>query len=149
MFPEDHTFLRRTRAMRSHHTTGRGTSAVPASILTHSTILILGGFLIGMGAVDMAAAGIRNYVYLAGSFGVVAYIGLAHVARRRAQQALDREDERAAARMECRVSRHVAPAVRRDRQTRIHTRETSTSQHLPVVTRSRGPRVRSEMAGRR
>lgn len=135
--------------MRSHHTRGPGASKAPAALLTHSTILILGGFLIGMGAVDMAAAGIRNYVYLAGCFGVVAYIGLAHVARRRAQQALDREDERAAARMECRVSRHVTPTARRDRHTRIHARETETSQHLPVVTRSRGPRVRSEVAARR
>lgn len=135
--------------MRSHHTTGPGRSQAPAALLTHSTILILGGFLIGMGAVDMAAAGIRNYVYLAGSFGIVAYIGLAHVARRRAQQALDREDERAAARMECRVSRHVTTVARRDRQTRIHSRETDASQHLPVVIRSRGPRVRPEMAGRR
>jgi hypothetical protein len=137
--------------MPSDNTTRRGPGTAPAAILTHSTILILGGFLIGMGAVDMAAAGIRNYVYLAGSFGVVAYIGLAHVARRRGQQAIVREEERAAARMECRVSRHVSPSVRRERRTRIHSVETQTSQHLPVVTRSRAAARRQapEFANRR
>ncbi|HUG90072.1 MAG TPA: hypothetical protein VML55_04510 [Planctomycetaceae bacterium] len=122
--------------MTSRHGSA-GAKHAPASIFTHNTILILGGFLIGMAAVDMAAAEFRNYLYLAGSFGVVAWIGLAEVARRRRQQAASRAEELGASRMRGRVDRPVVLESRRGRRTRIHTTETSLSQHLPVVVRSR------------
>ena len=126
--------------MRSRSNPSAGANCAPGSILSHCTILILGGFLIGMGAVDMAAAEIRNQVYLAGSFGVIAYVGLACVARRRRQQAAGQAGELAASRMQTRFSRHVVTGSRRGRRTRIHAIETPASQHLPVVTRAGGPK---------
>lgn len=126
--------------MRSRSNPPAKADRIPASTVTHGTILILGGFLIGMGAVDLAAAEIRNYVYLAGTFGVVAWCGLVHVAKRRRQQAAAHAEELAASRMQTRVGRHVASTSRTGRRTRIHTTEAPASQHVPVVINARGPK---------
>ncbi len=54
----------------------------PKRLLTHSTILIMSGFLIGLVASDTVPAHLQLTVLLAGVAGVVAYLGLGCVAKK-------------------------------------------------------------------
>jgi hypothetical protein len=77
-------------------------------VLSHSTILILSGFLIGIGAGKAATPALENVVLLAGIGGLIAYIGLDSAARRRNQRATQAAVEKATQALEERYTRHLA-----------------------------------------
>ena len=77
-------------------------------LLSHSTVLILSGFLIGMVCRRIADPRIEVLVFAVGVLGVVAYIGLDQVARRRQERAHRTAAERANQDLERRIDRHIA-----------------------------------------
>ena len=81
------------------------TSSKP--LLSHSTILILSAFLVGIAAGKAPNAQIEVMLYLTSICGVIAYFGLGHVANKRRQLAEQREQERAAQQLAIRVERHI------------------------------------------
>ena len=80
-------------------------------LITHSTVLILSGFLIGMVFRRMVDPSIEVYVFAAGLIGVFCYLGLDWLARRRQQQAAQLELERTNHELERRINRHIPHEV--------------------------------------
>ena len=77
------------------------------SILSHSSILILSGFLIGLAACRGVHPELQANVCLAGVAGLISYFGLGLLARQRQQRADRVARQQAAWRMERRIHRHV------------------------------------------
>jgi len=76
-------------------------------LVSHSSILIFSGVLIGMVAARMVSREWQPIVYLVGLFGLVAYFGLALLAERRQRRTAERALEKASADLEHRFDRHV------------------------------------------
>lgn len=76
-------------------------------LLSHTTILILSSFLIGIAAGRMTTPNSELMVYFTGVFGLVAYFGLGQLARKRQERAELRALERAAHQLESRMDRHI------------------------------------------
>lgn len=111
----------------------RAKSKSPGPLLSHSTILILSAFLIGVAAGKAPNPQVEIYLYLTGIFGVVAYLGLGHIARRRKERTEQRRQKKAAQQLEIRVSRHV-PRPSRSADHRESAPSVDTDrQYLPVV----------------
>ena len=81
------------------------TSSKP--LLSHSTILILSAFLVGIAAGKAPNAQVEVMLYLTSIFGVIAYFGLGRVANKRRQLAEQRQQEQAAKQLAIRVGRHI------------------------------------------
>ncbi|MBW3541265.1 MAG: hypothetical protein KY476_13440 [Planctomycetes bacterium] len=111
----------------------------PGSLVTHSTILILSGFLIGSAAGNLAGPEMTTTVYLAGAFGIAAYFGLRAAAAPGRREVERLTGDLAASRLESRVNRHIPRGLPQRRGRRVHG-ETGLSPHVPVVVRSRGVR---------
>ncbi len=81
------------------------------SVISRTTILILGAFLIGLTANDVLGhgeGGFKLYVYISAVIGVLSFIGLDALARRREFKRTSQKLEAAVERMEQRVERHVS-----------------------------------------
>lgn len=102
-------------------------------LLSHSTILILSAFLIGVAAGKAPDPQIEIYLYLTGFSGLVAYFGLGHIARRRKERTERRKQEKAAHRFEMRVSRHVPRPSRSPDHGQAEPSVDADPQYLPVV----------------
>jgi hypothetical protein len=89
-------------------TTNTARRASDKPLLSHSSILILSGFLIGMVSRNAVRPGDEMLVYAAGVVGLVSYLGLGLLARARKQRATNHEFEQASTRLEKRINRHVA-----------------------------------------
>jgi hypothetical protein len=76
-------------------------------LISRSSVLIIGGLLIGLTMSNAVHAGIRSQVFLAGAFGVVAYIGLNCVANVRRKKAIERKHEEKLSQLEARVDQHI------------------------------------------
>ena len=95
--------------------TGRSSSKTPKprrALLSHSTVLILSAFLIGLLVHHAVPTRFEPYLYGAGTAGLFAYLALDIVAARRrareselAQQQVEREFEN-------RMNRHMPPKSR-------------------------------------
>ena len=77
-------------------------------LLSHSSILIFSGFLIGMVSRNAVRPGDEMLVYGAGVVGLVSYFGLGLLARARKQRATNHDFQQASTRLEKRINRHVA-----------------------------------------
>lgn len=107
-------------------------------LLSHSTILILSGFLIGMVAHNYVQSQAAPYVYLTGIVGLIAYLGLGQLARSRQKRAESLACERASDMLVQRLNRHVPRLLpRRFSGSRLHI-PSSDQQYVPVP---RSPRV--------
>lgn len=76
-------------------------------LLSHSSILIFSGVLIGMVASQVVQARWEPFVYLAGLFGLVAWFALGHLARIREQRRASSATRQAASRLASRLDRHT------------------------------------------
>jgi len=83
------------------------TAAKQKPLVSHSSILIFSGVLIGMVATRIVNQEWQLTVSLAGLFGLIAYFGLALLAERRQRSIADRALEKASADLEHRFDRHV------------------------------------------
>jgi len=80
------------------------------ALISRSSVLIFGGLLIGLTMSNAVYAGVRSQVFLAGAFGVVAYIGLNYVASIRRKRAIQRKHEEEISQLEARVDHHIHAA---------------------------------------
>ena len=102
-------------------------------LVSRTTILILSAFLIGLFAGRTTDPDLRMLLYLTGAAGLVSYVGLGHLARRRRERSQQRALKKAAERLETRVSRHVPRHI-----PGLTTQSSSASsdvdrQYIPVV----------------
>ena len=84
---------------------------VPAKsrwLLSRSTILILSGILIGMGIGNGWTASIHKLGFSAGMVGLVSYLGLDTVSRRRREKEEERALHQASCKLDTRIFRHIA-----------------------------------------
>jgi hypothetical protein len=105
-------------------------------LISHSTILILSGFLIGIGAGKAAHPDIENYVLLAGVGGLIAYIGLDSAARRRTHRATQAAMDKATQALEERYSRHLAASEMKVESTPRRGRPDVIDQYVTVPCRT-------------
>ena len=109
-------------------------------LVSHTSILILSGLLIGMVAGSWTHPTLEMPVFVAGVLGLVMYIGVSRVAQRRQQNALQTR-ERSLHKLEVRLHRHVSHAHGPSRQRPHLRRVVAERQYLPVVM-SRDARTR-------
>lgn len=76
-------------------------------LISRSTVLIMGGLLIGLTMSNAVYAGIRSHVFLAGLCGVVAFIALNYVAWVRRKRAIQRIHDEKISHLEARVDQHI------------------------------------------
>ena len=107
------------------------------SLLSHSTILILSGFLIGMASSNITQPGSQFYVYCIGLFGIVSYFALGHVAKSRHEKSAQMAADKAASRMEGRLDRHVSNDLE-IRSSHAASRKTNHGSQYMTVTKSHG-----------
>lgn len=105
-------------AKRNKKTARRRKPAAPGPLLSHSSILILSGFLIGVFSQNVFGPEIAIYVLLAGAAGMSAYFGLGLLARRQRRQTAVLEIENATLKLASRIDRHVP------RRASVHLRRT-------------------------
>ena len=106
------------------------------ALLSHSTILILSGYLIGAGSVTASAPGVGETALAAGLCGLIGYISMKIAARRRARRRAEAAISHATRSLEMRLHRHIPrPALLGRRRLRRRER-TSPAQYLAVVRRS-------------
>lgn len=77
-------------------------------LVSRTSILIIGAFLLGTTGnevVSHGASGLKYVAFLFAVFGMIAYIGLTAIHRRRCRQAQQLAEEAAAAKMDNRVQR--------------------------------------------
>ena len=117
-------------------TTRRGRHNGEQALLSHSTILILSGYLIGAGSVTGSAPGVGETALAAGLCGLIGYISMRIAAGRRARRQAEAAVSRAARTLEVRLHRHIPrPALLGRRRLRRRER-VSPAQYLAVVRRS-------------
>ncbi len=106
-------------------------------LLSHSSILILSGFLIGVVVRRMANPSVEVYVFAAGLIGIFCYLALDRLAQRRQQRAERIELEQANNNLDRRISRHIPqePQVRSSRPLPVH--RGTERQYQTVVSSSR------------
>ena len=85
----------------------RRKSALSKPLLSHSTILILSAFLVGIAAGKAPNAQVEVMLYLTSICGVIAYFVLGRVANKRRRLAEQRQQEQAAQQLAIRVGRHI------------------------------------------
>ena len=115
-------------------------SPIARPVVSHTTILILSGLLIGMVAGSWTHPNVQMPVFVAGVLGLVMYIGVSRVAQRR-QQSAHQTRERSLNKLEIRLNRHVSHAHDPWRQRPHLRRANAEHQYLPVVM-SRDTRAR-------
>ena len=76
-------------------------------MLSHSCILILSAFLIGLLVHHTLPAKFELYLYCGGTTGLLAYLGLDIVAARRREQAEARVQEQVERNIESKMNRHI------------------------------------------
>ena len=81
--------------------------ASATALLSRSTILILSGFLIGMGFGQGFALPARTYALCAGGVGLAAYLAFEQLSRRQQTKAVKRARQRASRVIERRMQRHI------------------------------------------
>ncbi len=77
------------------------------SLISHSTILILSVFLLGIESGHWHSTGPNPYVMGMSMFGMVSWLGLGHLSRVREQRETKRLLDQAIAQIEDRVDRHI------------------------------------------
>lgn len=97
-------------------------------LLSHSSVLILSIFLIGMASGHWLAAELRRYALLGGLAGMAAYMAFEQLNRVRQ----DRAESRAARKLENRFNRHVQRRVEPSRKNKS-SKPDSDEQYLPVA----------------
>ena len=80
-------------------------------LLTNNTILILSGFLIGIGSGQKIQSEFGTLVFLTGIVGLIAYIALTVVVQRRKQRVAKRAIQEATCQLERRMDRHIPTAA--------------------------------------
>ena len=93
--------------MQAKKSKTRRESTLSKPLLSHSTILILSAFLVGIAAGKAPNAQIEVMLYLTSICGVIAYFSLGRLANKRRRRAEQREQEQAAQQLEVRVGRHI------------------------------------------
>ena len=109
-------------------------------LVSHSSILIFSGILIGMVASRMVSQEWQSTVYLIGLFGLVSYFGLALLAERRQRNTTERALEKASTDLEHRFDRHVhRPPISTKKQVRSVDSTDIARQYLTVTDSNRRP----------
>jgi len=106
-------------------------------LLSHSSILIFSGFLIGLASAHSLAHRMSRIVLLAGIAGLIAYFALGLVAQKRQQRSTKAALRKATSHLEQQLERHnprTLPALAR--RSRPHLSE-EEEQYLTVVSTSR------------
>ncbi len=96
----------------------RRASTLSKPLLSHSTILILSAFLVGMAAGKAPNVKIEMMLYLTSICGVIAYFSLGRLAIKRRRLAEQREQQKAAQQLEVRVGRHIPQPLQESDRTR-------------------------------
>lgn len=81
------------------------------SVVSHSSILILSAFLIGIAAGKAPNPALQMCMFMAGVIGFISYFGLGFLAQQRQAGAASRKQKRAAKKLELRMDRHIPRAV--------------------------------------
>ena len=107
------------------------------ALLSHSTILILSGYLIGAGSVPGSLAGMGAVPLLAGVCGLICYAGLRLAVRYRVRRESEQAIHRALRNLDLRIHRHISRPglLRRPRRRSPGVR---SEQYLAVVRSGRG-----------
>ncbi|MFN0199566.1 MAG: hypothetical protein ACKVT0_22670 [Planctomycetaceae bacterium] len=79
----------------------------PKSLISHTTILILSIFLLGMESGHWQTTGPNPYILGISMFGLVAWLGLGHLSHVRDQRESKRALDQAISQIENRVDRHI------------------------------------------
>jgi C4-dicarboxylate-specific signal transduction histidine kinase len=90
-----------------HTTTDQNSEKSTRELVSRSTILILSGFLVGLGTSHGLDPAAQARVFCAAGTGFLAYVGLDLVARRRRQTADREAHSKATRQLERRIGRHV------------------------------------------
>jgi hypothetical protein len=77
------------------------------SLISPSSILILSGFLVGMGLSDGSMPGRQCTAFLTAGCGLLSFYALDGIARRRIAHVTDRQTKIAVRRLENRIGRHI------------------------------------------
>jgi hypothetical protein len=85
--------------------------ATPHEFISRSTILILSGFLAGLGTSRGLDPGVQMRVFCSAGVGFLAYVALDILARRRRNSADREAQNRASRKLERRIGRHVGRAT--------------------------------------
>jgi len=124
-------------AISNHPSEQRG------ALISHSSILIFSGFLIGLASGHSLPGESERLVFFAGLVGLIAYLGLGVAARHQRKLANERASRAARSRLEQRLDRHNPRELWKvsDRpSTRLSEEE---EQYLTVVSTSRVGALRS------
>ena len=117
------------------------------ALLSHSSILIFSGFLVGLGSSLSLSTAMSRQVLLSGLVGMIAYFALGLLATKRRERDSKAAHRLATSRLEKRLDRHnprSAPALTRTNRPFLSEEE---EQYLTVVRSSRIKRlVRKESA---
>ena len=77
------------------------------SVVSHSSILIISAFLIGIAAGKTSNPTYQMCLFMLGAFGFVSYFGLGYLAQQRQAVVVSRKKKRAAKKLELRMDRHI------------------------------------------
>src|SRR5579871_5406726 len=77
------------------------------ALISPSSILILSGFLVGMGLSDGSIPGRQCTAFLTAGCGLLSFYALDGIARRRSAHVNARETKKAVRRLENRIGRHI------------------------------------------
>ncbi len=102
-------------------------------LLSHSTILILSAFLIGVTAGKASSLQIELMIYLTGSVGLIAYFLLGQLARRRKQKTERLATRQAVTELESRVDRHITRSAADNPHRTSNTATETNRQPLTAV----------------
>jgi hypothetical protein len=107
------------------------------AVVSHSSILIISAFLIGIGAGRASNPALGMSLFMLGIFGFVSYFGLGHLANQRKEKARLRKRQRAAKKLELRMGRHI-PRKRSKpgSETRLDQQEDQADRRVTPATAS-------------
>jgi arginine exporter protein ArgO len=93
--------------MRQSNTRNQKNRRSQGSVVSHSSILIISAFLVGMAAGKASNPTLQMCLFLSGAFGFISYFGLGYLAQQRQASAVSRNKKRAAKKLELRMDRHI------------------------------------------
>lgn len=105
-------------------------------LLSHSSVLVLSAFLIGVVVHHAAPAALEPFLFGGGAVGLFAYLGLDIAAARRRERAEELAQERIERRFETQVNRHL-PRKNRIRSSRPRFSSAAEWEHYVNVVRGR------------
>ena len=95
------------RVVNQAITSNAGAAQHKGALISHSTVLILAGVLIGLTLSNGIAPALRFQIFAAGAVGVVSYFGITVAHHQRRKKAVKKEHSEILNQLEARVEQHI------------------------------------------